>query len=293
MAHIKVVRRSMRPEEWTDLRFGWLKRYIYNEKHEIKNLPEGWRKLCKGDMYFTPDGTAFFKADVTVPEELRGKELWFSLKTAAEIIVKVNGRYVGGVDPNRDRILLTPYISSDELHFEMEGYNRSKPDDERNPESLSVRGCRQIFEGAYLATINHTVLDLVYDLELLLDVAKSELFNEDYRSFLNREINNALNLIDFDDLKNEDVARAKKYLDDGIKYTVTGLPVRKGFDPSALDRATAKKQLGLDPDSLCVFSWGGSLGAGAINDSAAVLSCDISCAAVLLSPRSRKNPSAP
>ena len=35
MAHIKVVRRSMRPEEWTDLRFGWLRRYIYDEKYEI------------------------------------------------------------------------------------------------------------------------------------------------------------------------------------------------------------------------------------------------------------------
>ena len=232
MAHIKVVRRSMRPEEWTDLRFGWLKRYIYDEKFEITTLrvrdarqvtemqyeyyPEGWRPLNKGDMYFTPDGTAFFEADVEIPEHLQGKELWFSLKTAAEIIVKVNGKYVGGVDPNRDRILLTPYIDSNVLHFEMEGYNRSKPDDERNPESLSVRGCRQIFEGAYLATINHTVLDLVYDLELLLDIAKSELFNEDYRNFLNREINNALNLIDFDDLKTEDVASAKKYVDDVI-----------------------------------------------------------------------------
>ncbi len=38
MAHIKVVRRSMRPEEWTDLRFGWLKRYIYSSKWEITNL---------------------------------------------------------------------------------------------------------------------------------------------------------------------------------------------------------------------------------------------------------------
>ncbi len=232
MAHIKVVRRSMRPEEWTDLRFGWLKRYIYEEKFEIEDLrvrdarqvaemqyeyyPEGWRPLQKGDMYFTPDGTAFFEADVVIPEHLQGKELWFSLKTAAEIIVKVNGKYVGGVDPNRDRILLTPYIDSDVLHFEMEGYNRSKPDDERNPETVSVRGCRQIFEGAYLATINHTVLDLAYDLELLLDIAKSDLFNEDYRNFLNREINNALNLIDFDDLKTEDVAQAKKYVDDVI-----------------------------------------------------------------------------
>ena len=233
MAHIKVVRRSMRPEEWTDLRFGWLKRYIYSEKFEIENIkvrdarqvaemeyeyyPEGWRPLKKGDMYFTPDGTAFFEADVIIPEKLRNKELWFSLKTAAEIIVKVNGKYVGGVDPNRDRILLTPYIGDETvLHFEMEGYNRSKPDDERNPESLSVRGCRQIFEGAYLSVINHTVLDLVYDIELLLDIAKSDLFNEDYRAFLNLELNNALNLIDFDDVKNEDVAAAKKYVDEVI-----------------------------------------------------------------------------
>ena len=233
MAHIKVVRRNMRPEEWTDLRFGWLKRYIYGEKFEIENIrvrnarqtaemeyeyyPEGWQPLKRGDMYFTPDGTAFFEADVVIPEKLKGKELWFSLKTAAEIIVKVNGVYVGGVDPNRDRILLTPYIGDESvLHFEMEGYNRSKPDDERNPESLSVRGCRQIFEGAYLAVINHTVLDLVYDIELLLDIAKSDLFNEDYRAFLNRELDRALNLIDFDNVTNEDAAATKKYVDDVI-----------------------------------------------------------------------------
>ena len=162
MAHIKVVRRSMRPEEWTDLRFGWLKRHIYSEKWEIDNLlirdarqvkemefeyySDDYRPLKKGDMYFTPDGTAFIKADVKIPECLKGKELWFTLKTAAEICVKVNGKYVGGVDPNRERMLLSPYINENEdLHFEMMGYNRSKPDDERNPESLSVRGCRQIF----------------------------------------------------------------------------------------------------------------------------------------------------
>ena len=29
MAHVKVVRRSMRPDEWNDLRFVWLQRGIY------------------------------------------------------------------------------------------------------------------------------------------------------------------------------------------------------------------------------------------------------------------------
>ena len=233
MAHIKVVRRSMRPEEWTDLRFGWLKRHIYSSKWEIKNLmikdarqvsemefeyySDEYRPLNKGDMYFTHDGTAFIKADVDIPKELQDKELWFSLKTAAEICVKVNGKYVGGVDPNRERMLLSPYVDTkNTLHFDMMGYNRSKPDDERNPESLSVRGCRQIFEGAYICTVNHKVQDLVWDFELLLDIAKSDLFNEDYRAFLNRELNNAMNFIDFDSDELDGIDDAKKYVDEVI-----------------------------------------------------------------------------
>lgn len=233
MAHIKVQRRSMRPEEWTDLRFGRLKRSIYGKKYEIENLfirdarqtdemqyefySDTYRPLKKGEMYFTPDGTAFIKADVTIPEELKGKTLWFSLKTAAEICVKVNGKYIGGVDPNRDRILLSPYVDVDSvLHFEMTGYNRSKPDDERNPESLSVRGCRQIFEGAYICTVNEDIQSLVYDFEILLDIAKSELFNEDYRNFLNKELNNAMNLIDFDGDMPTGIEEAKRYIEDVI-----------------------------------------------------------------------------
>lgn len=233
MAHVKVIRRSMRPEEWTDLRFGWLKRHIYDTKWEIKNLlirdarqisemefeyySDDYRPLNKGDMYFTPDGTAFIKADVNIPDELQGRELWFSLKTAAEICVKVNGKYIGGVDPNRERMLLSPYVDAAKtLHFEMMGYNRSKPDDERNPESLSVRGCRQIFEGAYICTVNHKVQDLVWDFELLLDIAKSDSFDEDYRAFLNRELNNAMNFIDFDSEELIGVDECQKYLDEVV-----------------------------------------------------------------------------
>ncbi len=233
MAHIKVKRRGMSADEWNMLRFGWLKRYIYAEKFEIENIkirdarqisemqydfyPDGWRKLKKGDIYFTPDGTAFIEADLIIPEKFRNKKIWFTLKTAAEIIVKCNGKYVGGVDPNRERILLSPYIGNETaLHFEMEGYNRSKPDDERNPESLSVRGCRQVFEGAYIATVNENLQSLVYDLELLLDINQSESFDEDYRHFLTKEINNLLNFIDFDDLCDEDVIRASEYLNDVI-----------------------------------------------------------------------------
>ena len=57
MAHIKVVRRSMRPEEWTDLRFGWLKRYIYEEKFEIENLMvRDARQVAEMQYEFYPEG---------------------------------------------------------------------------------------------------------------------------------------------------------------------------------------------------------------------------------------------
>ena len=68
MAFVQVVRRSMRPEEYTDLRAGWLKRFLYESKYEITDIeitdarqtgentyeyyPGGYRRLKKGDIYF-------------------------------------------------------------------------------------------------------------------------------------------------------------------------------------------------------------------------------------------------
>lgn len=222
----------MRPEEWITLRFGWLKRHIYKEKNEITTFmikdarqvsemnfefyDDEFRPLKKGDMYFTPDGTAFIEADYVLPEHLIGKKYCFSLKTAAEMIVKVNGVYVGGIDPNRERLDLSDYVEGPKLHFEIMGYNRSKPDDERNPESLSVRGCRQIFEGGYISVVNEAVQSLVYDIEMLLDAALSEAFNEDFSALVIRELDSALNFIDFDDVRDGDVRAAAKYIDDNI-----------------------------------------------------------------------------
>ncbi len=232
MAHIEVIRRSMRPEEYTDLRFGWLKRHIYKEKtlidtftireaHQTAEMEFDYydaepRKLNKGDMYFTPDGTAFIEADFEIPEKYKGEEIRFRLKTAAEMIVKINGHYAGGIDPNRESFVINPFITDNKIHIDIVGYNRSKPDDERNPESLSVRGCRQVFEGGYLGIINNDVQSLVYDLELLLNISKNDCFNEDYRKFIDFHIDKALNIIDFDSLNNEAVRQASEYLDKNI-----------------------------------------------------------------------------
>ncbi len=233
MAHIKVQRRSMRREEWLRLRMGWLKRHFYSSMYEIEDIrirdarqidemqfeyySEDFRPLKKGDMYFTPDGTVFIEANVNIPEQLQGKELWFTLKTAAEMCVKINGKYVGGIDPNRERMLISPYIDDKKpLFIEIMGYNRSKPDDERNPESLSVRGCRQVFEGAYITTVNRSVQELYWDFEFLCDIMEGECFNEDYREFLKRELSAAMNLVDFTDGNISGVEDARQYIEDVI-----------------------------------------------------------------------------
>lgn len=231
MAFVKVVRRGMLPVEWAHLRYGWIKRGIIKRKFEITELEiqdalqtgentyaflSDYRPFKKGDMYFSPDGTVFIRGRGSVPKELRGKEVWFFLRTAAEMIVKINGCYAGGVDPNRDRILLNPWLEEGkwDFTFEIEGYNRSKPDDERNLDTMNLRGCRQVFEGAYVAEVSEELLSLYYDLTLLLDVAECENFDEDFRGLVVRELNKALDLIDYDGF--EGAGEASRYIEEHI-----------------------------------------------------------------------------
>jgi len=62
------------------------------------------------------------------------------------------------------------------------------------------------------------------------------------------------------------VEDAVKYMDKNIDYVVTGLPVREGIAKKT--REQARKQLGFD-DGMCILSFGGSLGAGCINETMA------------------------
>jgi len=62
------------------------------------------------------------------------------------------------------------------------------------------------------------------------------------------------------------VEDALEYFDKNIEYTVTGLPVRAELLRKT--KSQARAELGFD-DSFCILSFGGSLGAGCINDTMA------------------------
>lgn len=64
------------------------------------------------------------------------------------------------------------------------------------------------------------------------------------------------------------VKDAAQYLDEDVKYTVTGLPVRSSI--LSKNRQEARYELGFD-DSMCILSFGGSLGSECINENIAQL----------------------
>ncbi len=232
MAHIKVVRRSMRPEEYIELRYGWLKRCIYKKMHplspvyvrqahqisenEYEFYDEDFAPLNTGDIFYTPDGSAFLRCEATVPEELQGKDYHFYFKTASEMIVKINGSYAGGVDPNRESFPASSFVTGNKILIEAEGFNRSKPDDERNPETLERRGCRQEFTGLYLTTVNESIKALCYDLEIFTDIISSGQFPEEYVSIIISRLDKALNLIDYDNITDEAAKKAIAYIEENI-----------------------------------------------------------------------------
>lgn len=232
MAHIKVIRRSMRPEEYIELRYGWLKRCIYGKMYELGPVykkeahqiseneyefyDEEFVPLRNGDIYFSPDGSVFLRCECDIPDELKGKDYCFYFKTASEMIIKINGRFAGGVDPNRERIPAASFVNGDRIVIEAEGFNRSKPDDERNPETLARRGCRQEFTGLYLTTVNENIQNLCYDLEIFSDIISSGQFDEEYVKTVISKLDKALNLIDYDNITEEAAKQAIDFIEENI-----------------------------------------------------------------------------
>lgn len=237
MAHVKVVRRSMGKEEWILLRTSWINKRIIKKSvklngwsiREARQVDEmkyefydkDFRPINDGEIYFTPDGTCFLKIEVKIPEELLKEKVYLQFKTAAEMIVKINGKWADGIDPNRDRVLLGEnFRSGDMLLIEIEGYNRSKPDDERNPKSSALKGCRQVFDSGSLITINEEVENISYDLNILTETMESEYVKEEIREFIKNELDKALNIIDYEESDEkvylENIRKARNYVDEKI-----------------------------------------------------------------------------
>jgi alpha-mannosidase len=227
----------MSKEEWILLRAGWLSRRIeefvfdietweVREGHQVADneyefYDAEYRPLKKGDYIFTPDGTSFIRATTNIPKEFEGKEVMLKLQTAAEMMVKVNGKWAGGLDPNRERVLISSSAKAGEkISIEIEGYNRSKPDDERNIKTEMMRGCRQSFTGGSLIVVNNEIEAAGYDVNILLEAMNSESVNEDAREHIKIHLHEALSLVDYEEedeeLYLESIVKLREYIKENI-----------------------------------------------------------------------------
>ncbi len=214
MGHVKVIRRSMRPDEWTQVRIGWLRGLMLDRQEEITGwtIREGRqtgensyemddaepRPLRRGDLYFTPDGTVFLHAEAVLPEDLRGRtDVRLRIATAGEMLVRVNGRLQGGIDPNRETMLLPP-APDGRVVIDIEGYCRSKPDDDRNEDTMHLKGCRQVFQGGWFVTLNQEAAALYQDVFVFWNMLQGGQLDEDACAVISDRLYHALNLVDWE-----------------------------------------------------------------------------------------------
>ena len=83
-------------------------------------------EIKSGDIWYAAyDSAHFFKASVTVPEEMDGKELRCKFQVGGEALVKCNGVYVSGCTsrdslPDRTEVALGIHKAGEVLTFEVE-----------------------------------------------------------------------------------------------------------------------------------------------------------------------------
>ena len=229
--HKQVVRRSLTPQEWVRLRFGEVARW-----QTVASCPTGpwqmreaayhgpgryeflgrWRRVREGEMFGRPDGTFFFRSTVEVPGEFAGLPVLFELESPMETLVRLDGRLVNALDPNRGRVPLAgPARGGESFGGELEAYVRSAPDDMR-VRSGPGWGCIQPFRTPRLVCPDRVVEQFACDFQVGFDAALCPQVDEDVREFLLHHLDATLKLLDRDTADraayHKSIGKARRYL---------------------------------------------------------------------------------
>ncbi len=93
------------------------------DRYETENFKS---EIKSGDYWHAAyDSAHFFRANVTVPEEMGGKEIRAKLQVGGESLVKLNGKYISGATtrdsiPDRTEVSLGIHNAGEVLNFEIE-----------------------------------------------------------------------------------------------------------------------------------------------------------------------------
>jgi len=210
MAHEKVERRGMSLEHWARLMFEQVEGLIVEDSEPTgpwqvrvgQYRPEGYEwdgppePIAEGQLWGRPDGTGVFEGVAVIPERMAGKRVWLRMVAGGETIICADGRMLDGLDPNRNRLILTESARAGRrVALKMECYVRSKPDDDRDSRIKAIRGCVMRFRPPQLVTIDEEALAARHDLHVLYAAAFGRMLDEDVRSRLQREVCEVIRLM--------------------------------------------------------------------------------------------------
>jgi len=161
LSRVDEIRRPIQGWQWRQGRHIAPGRYKYDSPWKLYSPETAWG----GE-----DTTAWFRAEVAIPREMSGREVYARLLPGGEGIVRVNGVPVAGLDFSHTEFLLAKRAAAGQRFLiELECYFRDAPDD-------SIRGeVRKIhqFKIAELVVKDAALLGLYYDLSVAADMVRA------------------------------------------------------------------------------------------------------------------------
>lgn len=235
MPHIKVKRGSMSISQWAEIMFTRISEFIIEEEQEIINwkarnarysskgytFEEKEHDIESGDIWGGPDITTIFTNEFKIPGHLKGKKLKFYQLSSSEVIVKINDKFVFGLDPNRKWFEIPQAVMNEGyINVKMEAYTRSKPDDDRNTDVQQFIGCVHRFVLPKLIVTNDDILDLSYDLKTIYELCYCNNVDQSTHEYLEYHIKKILKILPAYDCSKAElflkVPIIKKYIEEKV-----------------------------------------------------------------------------
>lgn len=179
---------------------GWevTKGKFFGDHYEMEDFKG---TINNGDRWeATYDCAYFFKASVTVPEDMDGKKIRAKLAVGGEALVKCNGEYVAGCTsrdfmPDRADVDLGIYKAGDVLNFEIEATVDSMCFCDEMLAGADHQDC--VFGETSIAVIDEDTEGYYIDLDVAFEAL--DFIREDHiKSKVYAAIDDSIHLVDFD-----------------------------------------------------------------------------------------------
>ncbi len=184
------------------------------DRYEMEDFKS---EIKSGDIWYAGyDSAHFFKASVTVPEEMDGLELRAKFQVGGEALVKCNGHYVSGCAsrdslPDRTEVALGVHKAGEVLIFEIEATVDSMSFCDAAMEGAKHQECR--FGETCIFVADKECEGYYIDLEVAfqaLDYIKDEHINAKVYA----AVDDSMHMVDYD----FDEARVRKSIHEARKY---------------------------------------------------------------------------